>query len=419
MTPIVKPYEFVEYRNESLELVCNKNLGNDNRIWPLQSILETKNLIGYYEAKWKIMDSKFYLKELINCDKKIKDNFDLSEPLLAYWIDGTLELGLGEQIETYGEKKYNYHLLLHIEKGIILDKKIIKNFSLSFDFNFGKYKGQEFADVLYGKFRFETHYIVTNYIKSVLDFITKSDYDKKIICPYFEITEKDIETVKYAREYGIEYFLTHTYIAVGSQSIYDFDTDKPIINISSRVSEFLEKILTSNFSTLRTINKKGAIDKVSDETILINNDIQYINWAIKNVEKFIIHPKLLSNPHEIRKIKTFKTKRLNNSVFEFKPIFSISTFNFSDDIQQKNIEKFNQINNVIFERDLGAFLVNLNEKELMNEFGYYLDENFTKQIEYRDEFSYDDYHYDRNNWLVDAAGTDDPEVMNDVYWNLD
>ncbi|WP_158838314.1 hypothetical protein [Polaribacter sp. L3A8] len=29
------------------------------------------------------------------------------------------------------------------------------------------------------------------------------------------------------------------------------------------------------------------------------------------------------------------------------------------------------------------------------------------------------YKYNESNWLEDAAGTDNPEVMNDVYWNLD
>jgi hypothetical protein len=29
-----------------------------------------------------------------------------------------------------------------------------------------------------------------------------------------------------------------------------------------------------------------------------------------------------------------------------------------------------------------------------------------------------DYRYDSNNWLEDLAGTDDPEVMRDVYWNI-
>ena len=32
---------------------------------------------------------------------------------------------------------------------------------------------------------------------------------------------------------------------------------------------------------------------------------------------------------------------------------------------------------------------------------------------------YNDDSYDNNDWLIDAAGTDDPETMNDVYWNLD
>lgn len=31
----------------------------------------------------------------------------------------------------------------------------------------------------------------------------------------------------------------------------------------------------------------------------------------------------------------------------------------------------------------------------------------------------DDRYYNDRNWLSQAAGTDDPETMNDVYWNLD
>ena len=32
---------------------------------------------------------------------------------------------------------------------------------------------------------------------------------------------------------------------------------------------------------------------------------------------------------------------------------------------------------------------------------------------------YEDYEQEKTNWLAEAAGTDDPETMNDVYWNLD
>lgn len=39
-------------------------------------------------------------------------------------------------------------------------------------------------------------------------------------------------------------------------------------------------------------------------------------------------------------------------------------------------------------------------------------------------YNCDDYYEDwardmKSNWLAYAAGSDDPEVMNDVYWNLD
>ena len=37
---------------------------------------------------------------------------------------------------------------------------------------------------------------------------------------------------------------------------------------------------------------------------------------------------------------------------------------------------------------------------------------------YEDYQSYPWYQEDYN-WLIGAAGTDDPEVMNDVYWNMD
>jgi hypothetical protein len=38
--------------------------------------------------------------------------------------------------------------------------------------------------------------------------------------------------------------------------------------------------------------------------------------------------------------------------------------------------------------------------------------------EFQENHFYED-RYDENNWLAEAAGTDDPETMNDVYWNLD
>ena len=40
---------------------------------------------------------------------------------------------------------------------------------------------------------------------------------------------------------------------------------------------------------------------------------------------------------------------------------------------------------------------------------------------YNDVYNYDAYAPYRNDydWLSEIAGTNDPEVMNDVYWNMD
>ena len=46
-------------------------------------------------------------------------------------------------------------------------------------------------------------------------------------------------------------------------------------------------------------------------------------------------------------------------------------------------------------------------------------EDLTPKIKYSNFSSNYGYDYYSRNWLAEAAGTDDPETMNDVYWNLD
>lgn len=51
----------------------------------------------------------------------------------------------------------------------------------------------------------------------------------------------------------------------------------------------------------------------------------------------------------------------------------------------------------------------------------HVDENYDDFDPYEDVYSYDAYAPYRNDkdWLSEVAGTDDPEVMNDVHWNMD
>jgi hypothetical protein len=83
---------------------------------------------------------------------------------------------------------------------------------------------------------------------------------------------------------------------------------------------------------------------------------------------------------------------------------------------------------VIIERELFDEIKENTELELnvvkeiiLVNLGYYTKFTIEKHIEYQDNNDYDyNYNaYNSSNWLADSAGTDDPEVMNDVYWNLD
>lgn len=66
--------------------------------------------------------------------------------------------------------------------------------------------------------------------------------------------------------------------------------------------------------------------------------------------------------------------------------------------------------------------LDVNKEIILANLGYYtkltVEKHEENQEYYEYDYSYDEY-YDSYDWLAEAAGTDDPEVMNDVYWNLD
>lgn len=108
--------------------------------------------------------------------------------------------------------------------------------------------------------------------------------------------------------------------------------------------------------------------------IVMENE-RYIHWCIKNVDWFCVTEDVISN---------FMIVKLS----ELLPDSSKFDFEFR----------------------------NINETKLKSYENY--------RARYSNNYDSDDYDnyyesYSSDNWLVDAAGCDDPEVMNDVYWNLD
>lgn len=88
------------------------------------------------------------------------------------------------------------------------------------------------------------------------------------------------------------------------------------------------------------------------------------------------------------------------------------------DVPKATLEDFieikdkTQITQIVNERDLLKLEV-INLKKMLS---YYKNKD-TKS--YSKSEIHQDYEQENTNWLAEAAGTDDPETMNDVYWNLD
>lgn len=126
----------------------------------------------------------------------------------------------------------------------------------------------------------------------------------------------------------------------------------------------------------------GKYNGNSIKHVLETNPL-YIKWCVENIEWFVFDEELLK---EALKANC----RLNIIVNDFD-------------------------NNVKLE-DPALKILEINENKLIK--------YWSLQNQYEEYDSYNNYHNDwmhdmKDNWLSHAAGTDDAETMNDVYWNLD
>ncbi len=415
----VQAQECLKYRNENYALIGA----------PLLQFLEKHNEIQFadystahwsgYQGYWLLEDDKLFLTNLESANYTIQEIFKTDKPVFADWFTGKLEFGIGNYHSDHWWGYYDFYVWLNFEKGKVTEKKIIKRFNQEYKFQFGKYKGKKFEDIINGKIRNNTYTTIKNFITYLLEFIQVKEFKFKIQCPHFIVTEQEAELVRSLRECGIDYFLTQNFIATSSKVFWENSNEDAR---ASRLSNLLEKILSSDFTKPFTLTKREVeTADIAEQTILINGDLQYLNWALKNVEFFAIPPSQLEKEFSLKRLKDLTINRLNDFVFEYSPNFELIQFRFSDNIIKVNREKFEKINKVKYDKVNDFYIPDLTQMELINEFGHYLDENHIEQEEVDfDNTSYrsNDY-YDPEDWLSDAAGSDDPEDMNDVYWNLD
>lgn len=102
---------------------------------------------------------------------------------------------------------------------------------------------------------------------------------------------------------------------------------------------------------------------------------------------------------------------------------NIEWFVFDEELLKEALKANCRLNIIVNDSDNNVKLENLTLKTLEIN-----DNKLKKYRSLQDSFDEsdpdDDFHDDwindmQDNWLSYAAGTDDPETMNDVYWNLD
>lgn len=374
-----------------------------------------------YQGYWLLEDEKLFLTDLESTNFTMHDIFKTHEPVFAKWFSGKLEFGIGNYYPDKWIGTYDFYVWLNFENGKVIDKKILKHFDKQPEFFFGKYKGKKFNEVLYGKINRNIYRTIRDFITSILEFIKEKDYRYRVQCPLFSISDQDIELIREIREYGIEYFITQSYIAISSNEFWENSIDD---ERASKLSILLEKILTSDFKKLNIISRQNIeADIISEKTILINGDSQYLIWALKTVRYFSVPPNQLEKEFIIRRLKTFKVNRLNKYVFDYEPIIETITYKFPEKTIKVNRKKFEKSNKVIYDSGKAFYTPDLSESELLNEFGYYLDENYIPQEANLDfhkyENNYDFYEFDKYCRYAGACTQEKEDFSNDTNDDVD
>jgi hypothetical protein len=416
--------EIITYRDLDFLLIGTPLTPFLKEIKDIKSKIVSGAIYLDYQAHWLLEDNMLYLIDL-QCDYyTLKDLFQTDEPVFAEWFTGKLKFGFGDNHDDDWLDFYENHVWLNIEKGKIIDKKIEKSFNNDIFIEFGKYKGRNFNEVLYGKItNQDTKTTVSQFIDCLMSFISKKDFEFKVQSPYFKVDTEEVELIKKTRKYGVKYILNLNSVAIISKVFKEDDN-------AEKLSILLEKILSSNFANVMTLTKPTLAQDAAfaEESLLINPDVNYLIWALKTVDYFSINSIYLNSTFDIKKLKSLQIKRINETTFEYTPIFEFVFYKFSEYIQKINKDKFEKNNKVKYNDVYNIFTPDLSDKEMMSLYGFYLDESddYLNNNELYDNDWYDndsyrnnDNYYNSNNWLEDAAGSDDPEMMNDAYWNMD
>lgn len=413
----VQAQESLEYKGEKYNLIglpfesyleLNKNISMDFHY-------TTANRRGY-QGYWKIENNKLFLTNLKSSYYTFEQLFNSTEPIHADWYSGVLEFGFGNFKPNHWWGTYENYLWLKIEKGNVIEKRIrqgIDEYDYDQFVNFGIYKNQNVKDLLFGKINSYNDDVIINYINAI--FTSFLDENKIAIIPILGKNYYDKDLIVSFNNSNLTYEIKKNIISIHTDDI----------GISAQVSMLLEKILSlifinlnNDFRTEKNSNNNDNI--ILDDTILINPDHNYLNWALKDNDNFCYPPQCLNRNFNLKKLVGFKVIRLTETDIKYETVLLDNTFEFPIETLKINENKFEKLHSVFYDNILNATFFSSSAIENCQEFLYFIDESVSERnLEHNKEYyeeAYDDYEVQSyEDWLNEEFG-DDAET---AYWNLD
>jgi len=177
---------------------------------------------------------------------------------------------------------------------------------------------------------------------------------------------------------------------------------------SNLADKIINEIKLMNYGKVISVIDNCLYEQFEEPVLFETTDIKIFNFDTISQETI----KAIKDKIGIERIPLYKVKDLEGNESSLVRYWD-NTNRFAIIIESE------LVNNIKEDPELE---LNVSKEIVLANLGYYTKftiEKYQEHLEYIDD---DDYYYDdynSSNWLSDAAGTDDPEVMNDVYWNLD
>lgn len=277
--------------------------------------------------------------------------------------------------------------------------------------NLEKHSGRKLNEIIRGFEATDKHEVVNQFLREYVGFFSKNvDFD--ILIPSFfknGFFEKKIVRNDDFRNSYIKFDEPLDYMN-GVQFI-DFDTI--LINQSEnkakerkKISYFITSTLETDFSFDRPFFGTYKKKKKPMLTNKIKNcfaDPAYISWCITHLENFALDEEAIEGKYEISSLLKFECLPINHQEND-------------TDLRIRTLHGYN----IYYDKTCSVICKPVVTKSLF-EF-----DDTVKKINYQNlkkirmrEFLNSRPSYNEDDWLQDAAGTDDSETMNDTYWNLD